>query len=71
MIGYGAVEKKGPSSITAIGSDDFKSCLISTPDQLIMKVAGVQIVSGGGSPGAGSKIRIRGGAFAQSVTTPS
>lgn len=72
VIGYGAVEKKDlTGSITAIGSDDFKKGLISTPDQLISgKVAGVQIVSGGGSPGAGSKIRIRGGASLNASNDP-
>ena len=64
VIGYGTAQKKDlTGSITTVTDANFKKGLISTPDQLISgKVAGVQIVSGGGAPGAGSKIRIRGGA---------
>lgn len=72
VIGYGSVKKEDlTGSVTAIGNKDFKKGLIQTPDQLIAgKVAGVQIVSGGGSPGAGSKIRIRGGASLNASNDP-
>lgn len=72
VIGYGTAQKKDlTGSITTITDNNFKKGLISTPDQLISgKVAGVQIVSGGGSPGAGSKIRIRGGASLNASNDP-
>lgn len=72
MIGYGSVQKKDlTGSITTISSKDFQKGAIATPDQLITgKIAGVQIVPGGGSPGAGSTIRIRGGASLNASNDP-
>ncbi len=72
VIGYGTAQKKDlTGSITTVTDANFKKGLISTPDQLISgKVAGVQIVSGGGAPGAGSKIRIRGGASLNASNDP-
>lgn len=72
VIGYGTAQKKDlTGSITTITDSNFKKGVISTPDQLISgKVAGVQIVSGGGSPGAGAKIRIRGGASLNASNDP-
>ena len=72
VIGYGSVQKKDlTGSITTISSKDFQKGAIATPDQLITgKIAGVQIVSGGGSPGAGSTIRIRGGASLNASNDP-
>ena len=72
VIGYGSVQKKDlTGSITTISSKDFQKGAIATPDQLITgKIAGVQIVPGGGSPGAGSTIRIRGGASLNASNDP-
>lgn len=63
VIGYGSVKKNDlTGSITTISDKNFQKGMISTPDQLISgKVAGVQITQNGGAPGAGSRIRIRGG----------
>jgi TonB-dependent starch-binding outer membrane protein SusC len=63
VVGYGTARKKDLSgSITAISSKDFQKGVVATPEQLILgKVAGVNITSNGGAPGAGSTIRIRGG----------
>lgn len=71
-IGYGTTRKKDlTGSVTQISSDDFQSGQITTPEQLISgKVAGVQIVSNGGAPGAGSTIRIRGGASLNASNDP-
>ncbi len=71
-VGYGTTRKKDlTGSITQISSDDFQSGQITTPEQLISgKVAGVQIVSNGGAPGAGSTIRIRGGASLNASNDP-
>ena len=72
VIGYGSVQKKDlTGSITTISSKDFQKGAIATPDQLITgKIAGVQIVPGSGSPGAGSTIRIRGGASLNASNDP-
>lgn len=72
VIGYGSVQKKDlTGSITTISSKDFQKGAIATPDQLITgKIVGVQIVPGGGSPGAGSTIRIRGGASLNASNDP-
>lgn len=72
VIGYGTAEKKNlTGSITTVGSKDFQKGTITTPEQLIQgKVAGVNIISGGGSPGGGSTIRIRGGASLNASNDP-
>lgn len=63
VTGYGRTRKKDlTGAITTVTSEDFQTGNIPSPEQLISgKVAGVQIVSGS-APGAGSAIRIRGGA---------
>ena len=72
VIGYGTQKKDDlTGSITSIGEKDFNEGLISSPEQLINgKVAGVQIVSSGGSPTSGSTIRIRGGASLNASNDP-
>ncbi|MBI2730800.1 MAG: SusC/RagA family TonB-linked outer membrane protein [Sphingobacteriales bacterium] len=72
VIGYGTAKKKDlTGSVVAISSKDFVKGIITTPEQLIIgKVAGVQITSNGGAPGAGSTIRIRGGASLNASNDP-
>lgn len=72
VIGYGSLSKKDVTgSIGTVQSKDFQAGQITSPDQLIQgKVAGVQITSGGGSPGGGSQIRIRGGASLYASNDP-
>lgn len=72
VIGYGTQRKEDlTGSVSVISSDDFNDGLISSPEQLINgKVAGVQIVSAGGSPTGGSTIRIRGGASLNASNDP-
>lgn len=72
VIGYGSQRKKDlTGSIAAINSADFNKGNIATPDQLVAgKVAGVQITPNGGAPGAGSTIRIRGGASLNASNDP-
>lgn len=72
VIGYGSLSKKDVTgSIGTVTSKDFQAGQITSPDQLIQgKVAGVQITSGGGSPGGGSQIRIRGGASLYASNDP-
>lgn len=72
VIGYGTVKRKElTGSISTVSSKDFQQGAITTPEQLISgKVAGVSITSNGGSPGAGSTIRIRGGASISASNDP-
>ncbi len=72
VVGYGTVRKKDlTGSVTAISAKDFNKGPITTPEQLIAgKVAGVQITSNGGAPGAGSRIRIRGGSSLNASNDP-
>lgn len=72
VIGYGAVEKKHVTgAVSNVQSKDFQKGAITSPDQLIQgKVSGVLITSNGGSPGAGSTIRVRGGASLSASNNP-
>lgn len=72
VIGYGTMKKEDlTGSITAIGEKDFNVGLATSPAELISgKVAGVQITSNGGRAGAGSRIRIRGGASLSATNDP-
>ncbi|AYQ31689.1 TonB-dependent receptor [Runella sp. SP2] len=72
VIGYGTQRKKDlTGSIASITTADFNKGNIATPDQLVAgKVAGVQITPNGGAPGAGSTIRIRGGASLNASNDP-
>ena len=72
VIGYGTARKKDlTGATTTISSRDFQKGAVATPEQLILgKVAGVNITSNGGAPGAGSTIRIRGGASLSASNDP-
>lgn len=71
VIGYGSLQKKDlTGSVTSISDKNFQKGAISTPSELLVgKVAGVQITPSG-SPGAGSTIRIRGGASLNASNDP-
>lgn len=72
VIGYG-VQKKADAtgSVAAVDSKDFNRGAITAPTELIAgKVAGVQITSGGGAPGEGATIRIRGGSSLSASNDP-
>jgi len=72
VIGYGTTRKSDlTGSVSSVKSKDFNGGMISSPEQLINgKVSGVQIMSAGGSPTAGSTIRIRGGASLNASNDP-
>jgi TonB-dependent starch-binding outer membrane protein SusC len=72
VIGYGTVKKKDlTGASTTVSSRDFQKGAVATPEQLILgKVAGVNITSNGGAPGAGSTIRIRGGSSLAASNDP-
>ncbi|GET47237.1 TonB-dependent receptor SusC [Capnocytophaga felis] len=62
VIGYGVAKKKDVTgSVNLVTTKDFnKGQNLSAGDLLQGKVAGVQITSGGGAPGDGQNIRVRG-----------
>jgi iron complex outermembrane receptor protein len=72
VIGYGSEKKKDlTGSIATVTAKDFNQGAVTSPEQLIQgKVAGVSIISNSGAPGAGSTIRIRGGASVNGSNDP-
>jgi iron complex outermembrane receptor protein len=72
VVAYGT-SKKGDltGSVTSVSEKDFQKGFIPSSEQLLQgKVAGLQITSGGGSAGGGSRIRIRGGASLNASNDP-
>ena len=72
VIGYGIQKKDDATgSVQAIDSEDFNKGAITSPQELLTgKVSGVQITSGGGAPGEGQTIRIRGGSSLSATNDP-
>lgn len=72
VIGYGTTKKEDlTGAIQTVSSSDFKQGAITSPQDLLNgKVSGVQITSGGGAPGSGTTIRIRGGSSLSASNDP-
>jgi iron complex outermembrane receptor protein len=72
VIGYGTAKKTDlTGAIATVSEKDFQKGTITTPEQMIAgKIPGVSIISNGGQPGAGSTIRIRGGASLNASNDP-
>ncbi|MBF9222347.1 SusC/RagA family TonB-linked outer membrane protein [Hymenobacter ruricola] len=72
VVGYGTQRRQDVTgSLTTVSSKDFVQGQITNPEQLIQgKVAGVQITTGGGAPGAATTIRIRGGSSLNASNDP-
>ncbi len=72
IIGYGTTTKKDATgSVSSVKADDINKGAIASPEQLLVgKVAGVQVTTGGGAPGTGSSIRIRGGSSLSATNNP-
>ena len=71
-IGYGTVKKNDATgSMTAIKPDKLNRGLTTNAqDMLTGKIAGVSVISGGGTPGGGATIRIRGGSSLNASNDP-
>jgi iron complex outermembrane receptor protein len=71
-IGYGSVKKNDATgSLTAIKPDKLNRGLTTNAQDLITgKIAGVSVISGGGTPGGGATIRIRGGSSLNASNDP-
>ena len=72
VIGYGRAKKNDlTGSVTAIKPDEMsKGITSSASDMLVGKIAGVDVQTGGGQPGTGAQIRIRGGASLSASNDP-
>ncbi len=72
QVGYGSVKKKDATgSVALITAKDFnKGVNVSADNLLNGRVAGVSINAGGGAPGTGATIRIRGGASLNASNDP-
>ncbi len=72
VIGYGQTTKRDATgAVDAISSKDFDLVGAASPAQLLRgKVAGVQVASSSGEPGAGVNIRVRGSASLRAGSNP-
>lgn len=72
VIGYGRAKKEDlTGSVTAVKPDEMsKGITSSASDMLVGKIAGVDVITAGGSPGAGAQIRIRGGSSLNASNDP-
>ncbi|WP_029271738.1 TonB-dependent receptor [Flavobacterium sp. KJJ] len=72
QVGYGTVKKKDATgAVTVLTTKDFNKGPVTSADQMIQgKVAGLQIINGGGSPGADPIVRIRSGSSLSASNDP-
>lgn len=72
VVGYGEQRREDVTgSILSFSTKDFNKGVVTSPQELLVgKVAGVQITTNGGAPGAGSTIRIRGGSSINASNDP-
>lgn len=72
VVAYGTRKKSDlTGAVTSVTAREFQKGVINSPEQLLTgKVAGLQITTGGGSAGGGSRIRIRGGSSLNSSNDP-
>lgn len=72
VVAYGTRKKSDlTGAVSQISAKDFQKGNNNSAEQLLQgKVAGLQVTSGGGSAGGGSRIRIRGGASLNASNDP-
>lgn len=72
VIGYGRAKKEDlTGAVIAMKPDDLsKGITNNASDMLVGKIAGVDVQTSGGTPGAGAQIRIRGGASLSASNDP-
>lgn len=72
VIGYGTQRKSDiTGSVGSVSREDFNVGQVTNAEQLITgKIAGVQITPNSGAPGAGGRIRIRGGSSLNANNDP-
>lgn len=72
VIGYGVAKKSDMTgSVTAIKTDEMtKGVSNNAQDLMVGKIAGVDVITNSGQPGAGAKIRVRGGSSLNASNNP-
>ena len=72
VIGYGVAKKNDlTGSVTALKPDEKNHGMITNAQDMIQgKIAGVNVTNGGGTPGGGATIRIRGGSSLNASDDP-
>jgi TonB-linked SusC/RagA family outer membrane protein len=72
VIAYGSKKKSDlTGAVTSVGAKDFQKGNINSSEQLLQgKVPGLQVTTGGGAAGGGSRIRIRSGASLNASNDP-
>ena len=72
VVGYGRSKKDDlTGSVTAIKPDELsKGITNNAQDMLVGKVASVDVITAGGTPGAGAQIRVRGGSSLNASNDP-
>ncbi|WP_375433620.1 SusC/RagA family TonB-linked outer membrane protein [uncultured Hymenobacter sp.] len=72
VVGYGTQRRQDlTGAVEQISEKQFVKGQVTNPEQLVQgKVAGVQITTGGGAPGAASQILIRGGSSLSASNSP-
>lgn len=72
VIGYGVQRRRDATgSVAVIDTRDFNRGHVTSPSELLSgRVAGLQITTGGGAPGAGATIRIRQGSSLRATNDP-
>lgn len=72
VIGYGSVKKDDATgSVVAIKADEINRGLVTSATDLVLgRIAGVNVNTAGGEPGAGAAIRIRGGSSLTASNNP-
>jgi len=72
VIGYGVAKKNDMTgSVTALKPDEKNRGMVTSAQDMIQgKIAGVNVSSSSGEPGAGAQIRIRGGASLNASNDP-
>ena len=72
VIGYGTQRRQDVTgSIATVDTRQFVRGQVTNPEQLVQgKVAGLNVTTNGGQPGAGSQIRIRGGVSINASNDP-
>ena len=72
VVGYGVQRRQDlTGAVEQIDAKKFVQGQVTNPEQLVQgKVAGVQITTGGGAPGSGTEIRIRGGSSLSASNAP-
>jgi len=72
VIGYGTVRRKDlTGAVSSVKAKDFNQGVIAAPDQLLQnKVAGLEVTSNSGQPGAATTIKIRGNSSIRASNNP-